>query len=333
MGTVRGLLPYPEPFRRRRVRAAAHRLVTCENWPDDDKTTGVDVAQLALLRLLWLQDQTRRASTGRHKEATVLLARAAVEGCLLGLYSLHVPGAVARLHAANIKAMGDILSYVVDDGLVTQSAVEQSLAAFGTKGGPPTVRQMVDQVEAAAGGAGALSLYRRFYQPTSTYFVHANAASLLRHVRPGGFLTGKPTIPWARRSAVRISDACVGILAAALARHAGTDPTEFETYAQAHAARAITPLAVVAGRGGWSALKLAELPAARKRALELRSYAVSEQALLDTPAVRKAHVDKELAPHHGPPRRQLVRTRHGRTDQQHPHPRPCDLPPHPSPEP
>jgi hypothetical protein len=44
---VRGMLPYPEPRRRRRVRAAARALVTCETWPDDDHVTGPDVAQLA----------------------------------------------------------------------------------------------------------------------------------------------------------------------------------------------------------------------------------------------------------------------------------------------
>jgi hypothetical protein len=37
------------------VRHAAKGLVTLQTWPADDATTGPDVAQLAMLRLLWLQ--------------------------------------------------------------------------------------------------------------------------------------------------------------------------------------------------------------------------------------------------------------------------------------
>ncbi|WP_333771834.1 hypothetical protein [Streptomyces sp. IBSBF 2435] len=294
MNMVRGILPYPEPFRRRRVRAAARSLVTCESWPDDDETTAADVAQLAMLRLLWLQRETRRAASGRHREASVLLARAAVEGCLLGLYCLHKPDVVARLKAANIKAMGDVVGYFVDDGFVSKGAVDESLASFGATGQPLNVRQMAELVDTTLDGAGALSLYRRFYVPTSTFFVHANAASLLRHVGPDDTLNGRPFVPWTRRSAVRISDACVGLLAGALARQADVDTTVFEEYAQAHAARAITPLAVVAGRGLRDSVELAELPAAWQRMLRLRAYAESEQAWLDAPAVREARVRQEF---------------------------------------
>ncbi|HEV3172051.1 MAG TPA: hypothetical protein VGZ32_16990, partial [Actinocrinis sp.] len=54
---LRGLLPYPDPARRRRVRRAASRLVVYEPWSADDATMGRDAAQLALLRILWLQKQ------------------------------------------------------------------------------------------------------------------------------------------------------------------------------------------------------------------------------------------------------------------------------------
>jgi hypothetical protein len=87
---------------------AARSLVDCEPWPDDDATTGADAAKLALLRLLWLQRQTRSAARHRNGEATVLLARSLVEACILGLYCLHKPDAIPRLKAANIKAMGSM---------------------------------------------------------------------------------------------------------------------------------------------------------------------------------------------------------------------------------
>ena len=48
-----------------------------------------------MLRLLWLQRQTRRAVRGRHREAAAMLARASVEMLFLGMYCLAVPEAVS----------------------------------------------------------------------------------------------------------------------------------------------------------------------------------------------------------------------------------------------
>jgi hypothetical protein len=39
---------------------------------------------------------------------------------------------------------------------------------------------MAEKVEEATGGWGVVALYRRFYVPTSTFFVDANAASAVR---------------------------------------------------------------------------------------------------------------------------------------------------------
>ncbi|MHB8296933.1 MAG: hypothetical protein ACYDH5_20455 [Acidimicrobiales bacterium] len=66
--------PYPDPRRRLRVRKAARRLVTCSPWPGDD-ATAEDVAQLALLRALWLDRETHRAYRHRHSESAALLAQ------------------------------------------------------------------------------------------------------------------------------------------------------------------------------------------------------------------------------------------------------------------
>ena len=96
-----GMLPYPDLPRRVRVRRAARGLVRCEPWPADDAVTGRDVAQLALVRLLYLQTQTRRSTRARHREASVLLARSSLEACILGLYCLHAQDPVPALRAAN----------------------------------------------------------------------------------------------------------------------------------------------------------------------------------------------------------------------------------------
>jgi hypothetical protein len=54
---ARTMLPCPDLIRRCRVRSAARKVVTCSPWPGLD-ATGTDAAQLAILRVLWLQRQT-----------------------------------------------------------------------------------------------------------------------------------------------------------------------------------------------------------------------------------------------------------------------------------
>lgn len=286
--TVRGLLP--DPLHRRRVRAEARRLVDCEPWPSDTATTGSDVAKLALLRLLHLQDQARRAAVAGADEAVVLLARASVEACLLGLYSLHETDVVAQLNAGYLKATRAMLRYMVDDGLVSADVVDQSAAAMGGMDGAPSVWTMADRVDTTPHGRRAVGLYRRFYAPTSTFFVHANAASLLRHVRNDSTLSERPSLPWTRRSAVRISDACVGLLASAIAASAGRPTALFERYARAHLALTFTPMTVVVAQGLRRSVRLANLPALVRTVRDLRQYAVSAQAAADTPHARETRV-------------------------------------------
>src|ERR1017187_9313584 len=126
---VLGVLPCPDPVSRHRMRRTADRLVTLRTWPDM-AATSEQTAQLAMLRLLWLQRQTRRAVRGRHKEAAVMLARASVETLLLGLYCLRVPKAVAQLQAGNIKALGDTLAYVEEAGIVPEEVIRECAAAL-----------------------------------------------------------------------------------------------------------------------------------------------------------------------------------------------------------
>jgi hypothetical protein len=77
------------------------RLVAREPWPQDEATaTGLDFAQFAMLRLLFLQRDTRRAVRTRQREATGLLARTSMETCILGLWCLHKPDAASKLRAS-----------------------------------------------------------------------------------------------------------------------------------------------------------------------------------------------------------------------------------------
>ncbi len=293
---ARTLLPCPDLIRRHRVRSAARKLVECSPWPGLD-ATGTDAAQLAILRVLWLQRQTRRAVRGRHREASVMLARSSVETCILGLYCLHEDGAVAHLQAANIKAMRDVVHYLNDTGLVPAEVIERCVAALGEPRPGPKVWDMAKRVEQATGHRGAISLYQRFYVPTSNFFVHANAGSLLRHVGTGDKLTRRPSRAWTRRSPARVADACTGILASAVAERTGRPATGFASYADKHLDRALTPLAVLAGAGLGRSMKLRQPGQMRgqlKIFMRIGGYIRSGQATSDPIDVRAARIREAL---------------------------------------
>ena len=285
-----GMLPYPDFRRRRRVRRAARELVVCEPWPSDAQTTGPNAAQLALLRVLYLQKQTRRAARTRMPDAAVQMARSSLEACLLGLYCLHTDEAVTRLREASIKAAIDAVSYLLDLGLLPKEVLDEAVAVLGKTRQLPTPKNMAELADGKMPGSGVISLYKRFYQPTSTFFVHANASSLLRHVKADSTLTDKPAFPWTYRSAVRVADSAVGVLAAAVAEHAGKPSGEFTAYGDAHIARAFTPVAVMFGKGMRHSKKPSRLLPFVREVWALRRYTHSGQAVADRPQVREQRV-------------------------------------------
>jgi hypothetical protein len=127
---VLGFLPCPDLVTRYRMRRKAHGLVTLRTWPDM-AASSAETAQLAMMRLLWLQRQTRRAVRGRHKDAAAMLARASVETLFLGLYCLRVPGAVGQLHAGNMKALVDGLAYVEEADIVPAQVIRDCVVRLG----------------------------------------------------------------------------------------------------------------------------------------------------------------------------------------------------------
>ena len=262
----------------------------CEPWPADDATTGLDAAQLALLRLLRLQKETRRSMRSRQREAAALLARSSLEGCILGLYCLHSDDAVSELRAANIKAGGRALGFLADAGIVPKEVIDRAVAAFGPSGRPPVVSKMVEHIDTATGGTAAVRLYRWFYGPASTFFVHANAASLLRHVKADNSLSDRPVVPWARRSTVRLADGCVGLLAGAIANASGQPSGDFAAYAEAHISRVLPPMVVFAGKGIARKGGLRQWFRLYREALQLRDYFRSPQYRNDQPEAREARV-------------------------------------------
>ncbi|QKZ17032.1 hypothetical protein [Streptomyces chartreusis] len=120
---------------------------------------------------------------------------------------------------------------------------------------------MAKHIDGKLGADGVSKLYDLIYAPTSNYFTHANAGSLIRHVRSDNKLSSTPSAPWVRRSPVRLADASAGILAVHLARSESVPADLFTRYAQTHLDRILPPLASLASKHMGKKTRL--LPLAR----------------------------------------------------------------------
>jgi hypothetical protein len=238
---LRGILPYPDAYRRRRVRAAARLLVRCDPWPGNEATP-LQLTELCLLHALWLQRATHRAVFLRQPEAAALLARASVETCLLGLYCQVVEDPMSQLRGSNSVAVGWLMQYLVDIDAIPTSVVGIAQREIGdTKIVTPSTYQMAKKISEATNKSLALDLYKRLYAPLSTLFAHANGLVLMRHVGKKANLRAQPSYPWVRRSGVRICDVSVGVLAWAVSERSGLPTQMFADYTNAHMRRSLTP--------------------------------------------------------------------------------------------
>jgi hypothetical protein len=244
-----GMLPSPDLVSRYRMRRAARRLVTLPAWPGMTASSA-EAAQLAMLRLLWLQRETHRAVRGRHREAATMLARASVEALLLGMYCLRVPDAIVKLYSDNLKALGDGLAYIEEADLVPEQVIRKCVARLGSPSDRYlSVWGMVTAIDAANGNTAARSIYRRLYVPLSNYSVHANGGTLMRQVSGNGKLRRRPSRAWGRRSPVRAVDAATGFLAADLAEQSGQPHEKLLAYGNRHYRRTLMPMAFMAFAG------------------------------------------------------------------------------------
>ena len=257
---VRGALPYPDLLRRGRTRRAAARLITCKLWQGEN-ATGMDGAQLALLRLLYLQQVTRTAVSERRAEDAALLARGSIETAIVGLYCLHSGDAIADLSAASYRPAGRDGSYLSDASLRSRSAIDGAVAALGELGPDLNVRDLALWLEREQELVQAATLYHSYYVPLSHLFSRSYAFALMRHVHPDGSLQRSPVFQWTRTSAARIADGCTGLLAANIADVSGGEPEPFLRYATAHFDRALTPAFAFAVKGARRTGPLRKFPA------------------------------------------------------------------------
>lgn len=160
---IAGFLPCPDLPARWQMRRQAVSLIGLQAWPGMNASSE-DVAQLAMLRLLHLQKQVHRLVLLRQRDASVMMARSGVETLLLGLYCMRVPNAVARLHAGNVKALGDTLAYLEEVGIAPASVIRECARALGE---PAKVHltpwDMVQAIDDANDNKAARSIYRRLY--------------------------------------------------------------------------------------------------------------------------------------------------------------------------
>lgn len=293
----KGTLPYSDARRRRQVRTQARQLVTCDPWPGNDATP-IQLAQLALMRGLSLQEETRRAV--RQGEAAALLARTALETCFVGLYCLYADDPLTAMRGGNAQALRRMFANLGHRDIITEDVLIAIEADIGGAGNLPNRRTMAETIAAGLGGVPfPLNLYWRMYVPLSEFFAHANGMSLLRHVGAKGELLDEPSYPWARWSAVRTADGCVGLLAAAIAHKDGHPNELFGEYADHHLERALAPLAVVSGKGLLNSLGPAKIAALVKGVVDLRAYKASGQADADSREDRVAFLRSWFERHFG----------------------------------
>ncbi len=285
-----GVLPYPDLPRRVRVRRRARSLATSNPLPrDEEQVTGEDLARLALMRLLFLQRETRRAVRTRQREAAALLARTGIETCILGLWCLLIPGAAAKLRASEYKTAAGMLTFLSSTGLIPQELIRSAVTALGEPQKLPDVRSMTEQIDSKTSATLAIHLYDVAYRPASQYFTHATNSALRRHVTADYGYTIRPANSWVRRAPVRLVDASVGVLASAIANNVAAPADLFLRYGEDHAKRVLPPLLATIGKGMGHKLGWAGVVAALREAGVTRAY-LSGVGASGTPEEREARL-------------------------------------------
>lgn len=287
-----GALPYPDSRRRRAARRAAGKLVDCGPWPGDDATP-IEIAQLALLRLLHLQREVHRC-TRQQREAVALLARAAVETAITGLYWIYGEQDIQSARSENARSFRRLMAPLADGEPIGQEMIEEVAATIGAGKGLPSLRDMAEVVSERSGRTTALDLYHRVYIPLSTFVAHPSGMALLRHTAAEGGLSEAPSSAWSTRAARHAADACMALLALELAEQQEQPAAVLIRYADAHMRRTITPIAIVLATATRQHLQPRRLASGLRPMAELWRYYRSGRAALDPYPEREARFNELL---------------------------------------
>lgn len=270
---VRQLLPYPDPWHRRRMRRRARALVTCSPWPEEAAGPS-DIAKLALLRLLHLQREAHRSARAGGFEGTMLVARAAIEACISGLYWLDQPDAGIRLTNASAKSMKQLLSIMIELFGVPPAGLDDAARLIGEPDDLPKLLWMAKHVASKSGVSLTTLMYTQIYMPLSFISEHTTGIALQRHINRDGSLLDTPEQWWTRRRALHTVDLCTGYLALVLAGRAAKDTRDLSAYTEAHAKRILAPVLTVFLRYARRAIRVRELPKLAREVISLRRASV-----------------------------------------------------------
>ena len=266
---ARQLLPYPDPWHRWRMRRTARALVTSSPWPQEAASPS-DIAQLALLRLLHLQREAHRSARAGGFDGTMLLARAAIDACISGLYWLDQPDAGARLTNANAKSAKQMLDIIIELFGVPPAGLDEAARLIGEPEDLPKLRRMAEHVASKSGVSLTTAMYDQIYMPLSFIFEHTTGIALQRHIDRDGRLLDTPEQWWTRRRALHTVDLCTGYLALVLAGQATKDTRHLSAYTEAHAKRILAPVVTVSLRYARRAIQARELLKLAREVISLR---------------------------------------------------------------
>ena len=285
-------LPYPDPRRRRAARRAAGELIECRPWPGNNATP-IEIAQLTLLRLLHLQREAHRCNR-QQREAATLLARAAVETAITGLYWLYGEQDIEPARSENARSFRRLMAPLTDGETISEEVIEEVAATIGSGRGLPSLRDMAELVSERSGRAAARDLYHRIYIPLSTFVAHPSGMALLRHVVADDALGEAPNPVWSTRTARHAADTCMALLALELAEQEERPTAVLTHYADTHARRTIAPFAIALGGAMREHLQPRRLARALRPMAELWRYYRSGRATLDPYSQREAKINKLL---------------------------------------
>jgi hypothetical protein len=183
----------------------------------------------------------------------------------------------------NAEMFAKMMSYLV--GILVSPDLLARLTAVIRGDEPakalPKLNQMAEAIARATDDRLTLDLYERFFSASSTLVAHGGGIALLRHVGRKGQPSTHPSRAWMRRSAVHVADACVAVLADALAQRLGADREQYAAYADAHLRRAMPPITSTGGEGVLRAFRWRALPTAMQAVKQLRSYLDSPEFAAD----------------------------------------------------
>lgn len=196
--------------------------------------TNRSMAELCLLRALWLHKEVKRAVLGRQHEALAAVTRSVIEASLIGLFVLggEDQRLIDRLRKSGMSQWEKAFRTLSPDPLAVDhllGALDPDRSRFSDTPRMPDTRQIaenVDRLWSFGGMAFAVPMYNEYYTTLSNLSIHTSVGSLGRHysLRSRG-VTARPWGIASRHTLTRVTEACLAFLAAALAFDGGREPS------------------------------------------------------------------------------------------------------------